>query len=442
MVPIEPIESLGRHVARQQRALLDPAAEHERLKANILRLATEGKGKRRNAPKLFGLAAALAAMAIAAFVFRPTARDLVYAVGDAKASSVVGTWMSAPKTQPLSISFSDGTRASLWPEARGRVTHLGPHGADVVVEQGRASFDVVHREHGHWQVSTGPFVVQVTGTRFDVEWQPEKDRFELNLYEGHVRVSGCALGDGQDVSAGQRIEASCVRHEYGVSALGARPAVSARPVAVASADAPHAGAKLAELRAELGRSPEQTPNQSRQLLAPLSASAGPAEASQRGPRPWAALAREGRFAEAYDTALSVGFEAACVSGTSSDVLLLGDSARLSSHIDRAQQAYQAVRRRWPGSNAAALAAFQIGRAEFDHLRNYAEAGRWLRAYLSEQPSGEFAAPALGRLMEAEVHLGHYGPAHELAKSYLNRYPNGAHADAAHQVLDASPATAH
>ena len=96
---------------------------------------------------------------------------------------------------------------------------------------------------------------------------------------------------------------------------------------------------------------------------------------------------------------------------------------------------------FPPTDDAALAAFQVGRAEFDQRRNYAEAEKWLRSYLSEQPNGEFTAPALGRLMEAEIHLNRYESARVLAKSYLDRYPKGSHADAAHQVLDASGAAA-
>jgi ferric-dicitrate binding protein FerR (iron transport regulator) len=177
MVPVEPFELLGREVARQQQRLLEPGSHHERLKANILSRATEVKRPRRRRPAVLALAAALVVAAVAVYWRSSVApRDLVCFVGNADTPSRVGTWMSASDSQALKLRFSDGTRASLWPDARGRVTRLSPFGADVVVEQGRASFDVVHREHGHWQVSTGPFVVQVTGTRFDVEWQPEKDR--------------------------------------------------------------------------------------------------------------------------------------------------------------------------------------------------------------------------------------------------------------------------
>jgi TolA-binding protein len=117
--------------------------------------------------------------------------------------------------------------------------------------------------------------------------------------------------------------------------------------------------------------------------------------------------------------------------------LLADTARFTGHIGRARQVYEAIRQRWPRSASATMAAFQIGRAEFDQRHDYREAETWLRLYLSERPGGEFAAPALGRLMEAEVRLKRYESSRALAKTYLDRYPHGSHADAAHQVLDPS-----
>jgi len=133
----------------------------------------------------------------------------------------------------------------------------------------------------------------------------------------------------------------------------------------------------------------------------------------------------------------MGFEGECRVRTASELSLLADTARFTGHIGRARQVYEAIRQRWPRSASATMAAFQIGRAEFDQRHDYREAETWLRLYLSEQPAGEFAAPALGRLMEAEVRLKRYESSRALAKTYLDRYPQGSHADAAHQVLDPS-----
>ena len=66
-------------------------------------------------------------------------------------------------------------------------------------------------------MNTGPFVVRVTGTRFEVEWHPDRDTFALELYEGHVNISGCNLDNPYPIRAGERVEASCSRHEFRVA---------------------------------------------------------------------------------------------------------------------------------------------------------------------------------------------------------------------------------
>jgi TolA-binding protein len=439
MVPLESFKRLGRRLATEQARFVVPGPEHERLKADLLALTATVKRPRRRAP--LGLGFALAA-AVAAYLIWGTPRDLAYVIGPGATPAKPGLWMSAPASEALKIQFSDGTHASLWPGARGRVTRLSPRGADLVVEQGRVSLAVVHHAESHWQVSTGPFAVQVTGTRFDVEWQPEKDRFELELFEGHVRVTGCALGEGQELSAGQRIEASCARHEFAISAIGSQPALAALPAqrAESGEPSPESPAELGEPHAP--RAHRIADGASRPVDGAQAASVAPANSALADvTRPWLALARAGQFADAYAAALGVGFDAECLTRGSAELLLLADSARLSGHIDRARQAYQALRRRWPGTPGAALAAFQIGKTEFDQRRDYPEAEGWLRTYLREQPAGEFAAPALGRLMEAEIRLNRYESGRELAKTYLDRYPKGSHADAAHQVLGASAAVA-
>ena len=431
MVPLEPLERLGQHVAERQDVEHLSGSEHEQQKSEFL---TQAFGARRRGSRFarwtaVAFAAALSAAALALFI-KSSQRSIECFEAGSGLPVVLGAWMSAPNSAALDLRFSEGTRAKLWPQARGRVTRIDAHGADLVVEQGRASFQVVHRDGAHWQVNTGPFVVDVTGTRFDVEWHPQNDHFELNLFEGSVHVSGCALGAGQELRAGQRVEASCARKEFRISSLASATEI---PHAVLRDDAPSLVQRDAAPRAQL-----PAPTEAKTLVRSANAPTMSASASEQ----WLTLARAGKFAEAYALANQVGFEAECANRGPTDTLLLADSARLSGHIEAAIQAYQVVRRRWPGSAGAAFAAFQMGRAEFDQRGNYRSAERWLRVYEQEAPNGQFAAPALGRVMEAELHLGNVDTARALARSYLDRYPKGPHADAANHVLGATPTHAH
>lgn len=430
MAPLKSFDDLGRHIADQQDAVALAPSQHERAKSELVSRAFAGP--RRRASWLIFTVAAVAAAGAALYL--GSGRPLKCFAGSAQVPVAVGAWMSAANAAPLALGFSDGTRATLWPHARGRVTRLGSRGADMVVEQGRASFAVVHHDDSHWQVSTGPFAVQVTGTRFDVEWHPEEDHFELSLYEGHVRVSGCALGNGEELSAGQRVEASCARNEFRISQLSSEAAVQ-RVEASTGPNNERASSEAPRSKIEPTQTYDEGAKTAVQVGKVRAGGSRVTESDSEGAlEQWLVLARAGRFADAYAAASALGFEAACTNRGAIDTLLLADAARLSGHVEPAMHAYGVVRRRWPGSRSAALAAFQMGRAEFDQLGDYGASEHWLRVYGKEQPDGEFAAPALGRLMEVELRLGHESSARELARTYLNRYPKGAHADAASRVL--------
>src|SRR5207248_423650 len=103
----------------------------------------------------------------------------------------------------------DRTRVELSPRARARLVELDARGAHLLLESGRAQLAVVHAPRARWNVSAGPFVVRVIGTRFDVQWDPERDEFDLDLTRGAVELSGCVFGSSYRVRAGWHIRASC-----------------------------------------------------------------------------------------------------------------------------------------------------------------------------------------------------------------------------------------
>jgi ferric-dicitrate binding protein FerR (iron transport regulator) len=223
VAPMNKLFALGRHVARQEERFVD-RGEHERLRAALVEHLAVTRAPRRVSSRFFlSLSVAALAVTVAAVlvVLRQPQRTLSFVVGKSGVAGTVGTFISAPDGSSVPVAFSDGTRVVLEPQARGRVVSVTAAGADLVVEAGRAKIAVVPRSGNHWEVSTGPFVVHVTGTRFDVEWHPDKDEFVLELFEGHVRISGCNLGEGHAVRAGERVEASCHRDEFRVSSLAA-----------------------------------------------------------------------------------------------------------------------------------------------------------------------------------------------------------------------------
>jgi TolA-binding protein len=143
------------------------------------------------------------------------------------------------------------------------------------------------------------------------------------------------------------------------------------------------------------------------------------------------LAAKARYVDALHAAERVGFDSACETLGSDDVVLLGDVARLAGATARAEVAYRAARRRFPSADRA---AFALGVTEFDQRRRYDEAASWFETYLRQYPSGSFAREAAGRLIEARQRAGDATRAREAARAYLARYPTGPHATLAHQIL--------
>jgi outer membrane protein assembly factor BamD (BamD/ComL family) len=113
--------------------------------------------------------------------------------------------------------------------------------------------------------------------------------------------------------------------------------------------------------------------------------------------------------------------------------LLADVARHAGAPRQAEHALRTLRRRFPGSNEAALAAFSLGRLEFDEYQAYPSAATWFRTYLNERPSGSMTREALGRLLEAHHRARDPASAREVAARYLREYPSGPHAELASRL---------
>jgi len=216
MDSLEGIEALGRRVALDQGD--GGATEAERAFLRDRLLAQLRAERRRRAALRTATGLVLGAAAAAFFLFnRGKPDDVGFSVDGAPGK--VGDFLPSPDDRSIELRFDEGTRAQFAPGTRGRVTAVSPYGADVVIEAGKAKLSVVPRPQNRWLVHAGPFVVHVTGTKFEVAWDPAKDRFVLELYEGKVNLSGCVFGEGSPIAAGERVEAGCGLAQYRVSEL-------------------------------------------------------------------------------------------------------------------------------------------------------------------------------------------------------------------------------
>lgn len=407
---------LGRHIASEQDRALSQDLSLGSVRARVIAQPV----RRPIRAKLWACAALVAAAAAGVAIYGVARPRVPLAATFGDHPLAVGEWVSATEASTPHIRFSDGSDVALAPGSRARLATLDAVGAHLVLESGAADVRVTPNHGARYRVSLGPFAVDVTGTRFDVGFRPSDELFTLTLHEGKVVVSGCVLGEGRTLLAGESLSASCRAGHFEISALGAETGASASPSAVPSAAAappvggavePEAGARSARAEAE----PREVPT--------------PAVVPS-----WQSLSGQGRFADAYAVIALEGFDAAVSRASVPELVLLGDTARFAGKPSDALTAYQALRSRGAGTSAAKQAAFSIARVHFDQRAAYAEAARWFRTYLAEQPGGPLARESEGRLIESLSRAGDRVGARKAAEDYLAKYPHGPHERVARQLL--------
>jgi hypothetical protein len=410
----ERLQRLGREIAAEQDRVLAQDLSLGSVRARVIARPLRRPRRLRVAVGVVAVAAVAAAVAVYAFT-RPRT-PLSATLGDHPLA--VGEWVSATEPGAPHIHFSDGSEVTLSPGSRARLATLDSVGAHLVLESGAADVRVTPNHGARYRVSLGPFAVDVTGTRFDVGFRPADELFTLTLHEGKVVVSGCVLGEGRTLLAGESLSASCRAGHFEISALGSHPVPSVEPASE--------GAPPAEATAEPGSDAESAPESER-------SGSGVHDATPVAPS-WQSLSRQGRFADAYSVIELSGFGAAVSRASVTELALLGDTARFAGKPADALTAYQALRSRGAGTASAKQAAFSIARVHFDQRAAYAEAARWFRTYLAEQPGGPLAREAEGRLMESLSRAGDRAGARQVAEGYLAKYPHGPHERVARQLV--------
>ena len=386
------------------------------------RLVNEGAAPRRSGGAWRRVAvlgvAAVAALAAGVVFWPRSTQPLSFTVGTVPRAGVSGVWVSAPAAERVPLQFSDGSRVVLEPLCRARVAETEARGAAILVESGRVAVDVVHRPQGRWRLSLGPFSVHVTGTRFGVEFDPVRETLTLEVHDGRVVASGCHLGEGRPVHAGERLRASCKTRQLEIVTRETED----RPELRGSAQQPGEGEPV-------------LPQASAKVVPESHPAAATAEGAAAPSAKWRGLLAQGDYKGAFLAAKLAGFERECETAGSSELMALGDAARFSGQPAAAEHAYLSLRRRFAGDGRAALAAFSLARIAFDQRGDHAAAVRWFDTYLRESPEGPLAREALGRLMESLQRSGQTGRARGVAEQYVARHPRGPHAELARRLMD-------
>ncbi len=435
------MEALGRHLAEEQDRAL---ALTESVPGGADRLARAWSRRReRSRARLWAplVAAAAVVVGFALWMRSGSPDPLRFSIGPDGRPGQVGALLEARAEGSLPARFSDGSRFTLGPSTRARVQSLRPNGADLVLEGGSMRSEVRPAGAHLWRLSVGPFTVLVTGTRFDTRWAPDTDQFELNLYQGKLSVSGCGIEKQLEIRAGETVRASCRPLHYEVSrTVEGTEASWPKTAAVANpAPAPakeRSGASISVVPGPVP-APAEVPREAKGAAPSSTRHEGPAlDPTEAVRASWRSLLRANRYGDAVNAASAIGFESECEQASLEELKALGDAAYFSNNTAKAEFAYGAIRRRFAGSPQAAMAAYSLGRLDFDMRGAYSKAEQWFRTYLAESPNGALAREALGRLMEAQQRSGDVARARETATRYLSLYPAGPHAKLAQRLTEA------
>jgi transmembrane sensor len=324
---------------------------------------------RRRRALLRGAAAAAACVAVAAglWLLSPKALQLEH-VPPALASAPVAA-------VERDFALSDGSQVSL----------LGVGSRVEVVEQtaqlvrtrlgaGAARFEVSHDPARVFEVESGDVKVRVLGTAFSLTREGNLTRIAVE--RGAVRVAWA--GGEAFLSAGQ-------------AGLYPPPAETGVAAPVASAE-------------------------------PLSGLATNVADEANG---WRKLAKRGAYVDAYKALAPAASKS--VRDEPSDLMLAADVARLSRHPAEATRWLARVSDGFPRDKRAPLAAFTLGRVLLEDLGQPARAADAFRKAQQLSPRGPLASDALAREVEAAQRAGQGERARQVARKYVELYPEGPHA---------------
>lgn len=451
----ERFERLGAEVARTQDESLDDPRRRARVRRRLLDTPAPPVRRPLRAWRPALVLTVAAATAVAALTFWPSAvKPIAYRVDEGEQSSAIDRLITAPDDRAVPVRFTDGASVDLMPRTRASVAELTPAGATLQLERGVATVSVTHQETTRWSVRAGPFLVRVTGTSFRVGWNPRERAFDLEVFEGEVRVSGPDIPE-QAVRGGAELHV-VPQPEIEADPPNLKPARSP-----AHAERPAAPERTRQVRPQTSSArppvrdlelklPAKQPATIEGSVAPGRPPTPPSEApdaqaeseskneletstTEPAPEPWTALFERGRFELALAELSPEEIERALWQGDVGDLMELGAAAR---HLRdrRAGHIYSVIRSRFGGTPAAADAAFMLARMYF-HSGAPQMAATWLETYLREQPNGRFARDAAGRLIEAHAQADDDTGARTAAERYLERYPQGPHAALARSVLE-------
>jgi len=405
-------------------------------------------------PRAHGRIAAWAAAAVVLFavggsgwfLFRgvqPEEAALTYSVNDAAGHGLskgpFGTsQLLATEQESKWIHFSDSTVIELKPYTTLRVSLVEGGAVVARLVQGALKADVHHHDRTDYRFQAGDYEVKVVGTAFDLAFEPEPARFDLNLREGRVVVDERA-GPTRIVRAGEQLHLPALAdRQMGERQTGGRQIARGNVSQAEGVDLDSlAPGQLAPGQLAPG---QLAPGQ----LAPGQLAPGQLAPDQEtaSPQPAAApsykdLARRGQFQAIVVAARRAGVDRVLAAKAPSELHELAQAARYTGQVALSEKVFAHLATEHARSPEGRSAAFFRGRLAEDSGRMQL-AEQHYRAYRA-QGGGAYSAEALGREMTLVQKTDGPAAARPLAAEYLRRFPRGAYRDLARTLALGSAA---
>lgn len=413
-------EALLLEVARDEEARLsqfDTEAARAAFIMEISRYPSGFFGKRRRIriAVLSAMAAAVILLGVSYFIFSSFSFDTGTINSDAH------RWVKVGPDDSEQISLEDGTQVVFLQNSTGRISQNVTHRGEVSLENGRVTLAVPHRQDTNWKVFAGPYKVAVTGTKFEVRWNPQSSDLTVNVFEGSVVVTGPLLETGHSVTSNRSLSANLQQSS-----------VQMTPVDPSLENQQHTDTGTGSKQRSAVRSGRKSGTHG--VYSRLSNAAQKNRKTESvDPLEWVTYAQNGQYDKVSEIIQSTGLNQMLKDAPPSAWLILGNAARQSRDFNTARTVYSNLRDRYPNSGHATTAALYLGRMAFDQQHQYAVAAKWFKIYLSEQKGGTLHREVLGRLMETQYKANMHSDAKHTATKYLEQYPEGPQAGRAREL---------
>ncbi len=347
----------------------------------------------------------------------------------------------APTSQEQVVRLPDGNEMRLAAGSQGSVKEASSRQVRLSLVRGKLTSVV--RVPVRWCVEAGPYYVEAAGTEYTVRWDPP--RLEVAVTKGRVTVSmeegGPALWK---LDAGSRL---VVENGKVVETAGQpAPVVENAPVPAEPKMHPEGEPALPpqnQALPEEGKNPEkiaqgapassQPPRQgvrmeTRETAPPRTV------APEDPPAPeWKRLLQAEDYRGAVAAMEQAGLATFADTAPLSDLQAMATAARYAGKPQTALVLLVSMRTRFPGTKAASVAAFLMGRVYAEQLGDHRAAVAWFSTYLGEVPDGVLAEEALGRRMDSAHRCGMDAQARESARQLLERFPSSPFATLARKI---------